>query len=377
MTDFRRLLFPGLALVFGGVIVLVVLELALRIADWPSPGLYRGDVGPLPISMPTADGGSWRRYPGPVRVRHWEYDVELVLNRHGFVERDPAPKETGGWRVGVFGDSFVLGLGVRPEHRFTQVWLDGMTERSGPRAIEVYNFGSVWCGSAQNAVFLAAHAEEYALDEVVLAIFGGNELDDNVRWADYAALDSEAQARDDSAQSSGTSMRTWIRNHSRAAGFLYITLASGFASQAAVVPNEQSVARTWSTTESALEGFVAASGGRPVSIWYLPDTHEWDDENWRAVRAELGLRDEDRHVVRDAIQRWASVRRIPFVDVTGSLSGRSAHDLRFRRDGHWNDAGHAVVGEALALDPSASWYQRNISGHSAREARRPEHAGSR
>lgn len=360
-TGLRRLLFPMLALALGGAVTLLLLEAGLRVADWPSPGLYQNGDGPLPLSMPNAEGSSWRRYPGPARVRHWDYDVDVVLNRHGFVEREPAPKREGAWRVGVFGDSFALGMGVPPERRFTHHWLAGAMRSSASaatRPLEAYNFGSVWCGSAQNAVFLAAHGDEYALDEVVLAVFGGNELDDNLRWTDYAAKSPEEQARDDAAASSGTSLRSWIRNHSRAAGFLFVTLAGRFTSRAAVVPDATALATSWPTTRSALDAFVAAAAGRPLTLWYLPDTHEWDDAVWDAVAAELKLRDADRHVVRDAIRDWAAERRIPFVDVTAFLAGRSASELRFRRDGHWNETGHAVVGDALAKEPSASAHQR-------------------
>lgn len=354
----RSVLFPLLALGFGALVALFVLEAGLRLADWPSPGLYQGSEGPLPLAMPTAEGSSWRRYPGPARVRHWDYDVEVAINRHGFVEREPAAKDVGTWRVGVFGDSFVLGMGVVPERRFTEVWRNSIASREGERDLEAWNFGSVWCGSAQNAAFLAAHGESYALDEVVLAVFGGNELDDNLRWADYAARTPEEQARDDAAQSSGTSLRTWIRNHSRAAGFLFVTLAGRFTSRAAVVPDANALASAWPTTRAGLEAFVAAAGARPATLWYLPDTHEWDDALWETIRSELGLRAQDRHVVRDAIRDWAAERGLPFVDLTQTLAGRSASELRFRRDGHWNEAGHALVGEALARDAQASLRQR-------------------
>lgn len=356
----RRTAFRVSSLVLGASLFVGMLEIGLRVMNWPAPGLYRDRTGPLALSMPSGDGSSWRAYPGSARLRHWDYDVPIELNRHGFIDRDPAPKAPGVWRVGIFGDSFVAGMGVPPMKRFTQIWRDSLQARSGTPAVEVYNFGSAWCGSAQNAAFLEGHGAEYRLDEIVLAIFGGNELEDNLAWSEYSAKSPEEQRRADHAASTGSSVREWIRNHSRAAGFLFVTIAGRFSSKSVRVLDTKSIDRLWPETEHALESFSRAAGERGFSIWYLPDTHEWDDEVWRQVKLEYSLGDGDRHVVRDAIARWASRFGIPFVDATPLLAGRSAKDLRFRRDGHWNEAGHRVVGTGLAGDDMASRIQRGI-----------------
>lgn len=353
-----RILFPLFALAFGSVLAFAALEAVLRLVDWPVPGLYRDGVGPLPLSMPNEDGSSWRAYPGPVQLRHWDYEVDLDLNRHGFVEREVASKRPGTWRIGVFGDSFVAGMGVAPESRFTNIWIETLRERFGADSVEVFNFGSVWCGSAQNARFLASHAIEYDLDEIVLAIFGGNELEDNDRWRQYAALTPTARAEADAAASSGETFRDWIRNHSRAAGFVYVTVAARLAAKTSQVTGPESLTALWAATEHALSSFATAADGRAVTIWYLPDTHEWDDEAWTQVQRSFGPDEGDRHLLRDSIERWTSEHRIPFIDVTPFLAGRSARDIRFRRDGHWNQRGHRIVGEALADAPDASWFQR-------------------
>lgn len=361
MTIFsRRTTFRLLSLGLGVSAFVGMLEIGLRLMDWPAPGLYRDRMGPLALSMPSGDGSSWRAYPGSARLRHWDYDVPIELNRHGFIEREPVPKAPDAWRVGIFGDSFVAGMGVLPTKRFTQVWRDSLPARPGSPAVEVYNFGSAWCGSAQNAAFLESHGAEYQLDEIVLAIFGGNELEDNLAWSEYSAKSPEERRRADHAASSGSSMREWIRNHSRAAGFLFVTIAGRFSSKSLRVLDAKSIDRLWPVTEQALESFSRASGERRFTIWYLPDTHEWDDEVWGQVKREYSLVDGDRHVVRDAIARWASRSGVPFVDGTPLLAGRSAKELRFRRDGHWNEAGHRVVGAGLAGIESASRVQRDI-----------------
>lgn len=353
----RRHLFRIAGVLIGLTIFFVFVELALRVVDWPAPGLYVGGRGPMALSMPNEEGSSWRAHPGPARLRHWDYDVEIELNTQGFIERERAPKSPGTWRIGVFGDSFTAGMGVPATKRFTQVWLESISRRAGGRAIEVYNFGSAWCGSAQNAAFLARHADAWQLDEVVLAVFGGNELEDNIRWYDYAALSPEEQRRADAAASSGNTLRDWVRNHSRAAGFLYVTIAGRFSKKIVPVLDADAIEAAWPATGRALDDFAEASGGRPLTLWYLPDGHEWDDSVWQSVRSEHGLEDGERHGVRDAIARWSRDHALPFIDATPFLAGRSIADLRFPRDGHWNEAGHRLVGEALAATPGASRIQ--------------------
>ncbi len=366
----RRHLFRIAGILIGLTIVFVFIELVLRIVDWPAPGLYVDGRGPMALAMPNADGSSWRAHPGPARLRHWDYDVEIDLNAQGFIERERTPKPAGTWRVGVFGDSFAAGMGVPPAKRFTQVWLESISRRSGGRPVEVYNFGSAWCGSAQNAAFLARHAAEWELDEVVLAVFGGNELEDNIRWFEYAALPPEEQRRADAAASSGNTLRDWIRNHSRAAGFLYVTIAGRFSSKTVRVLDAPAIAAAWPATEKALDAFAEAAAGRPLTLWYLPDSHEWDDAVWRGVQDELALSEADRHGTRDAIERWARDHGVPSIDVTPILAGRSIADLRFARDGHWNEAGHLLVGEALAQTNGASRIQTMLGEKMLGEASR-------
>lgn len=354
----RRLVFRIAALALSAVILFASIELALRVLGWPAPGLYQNGRGPLALSMPDADGSSWRAYRGAAHLRHWDYDVAIQLNDHGFIERDLQPKPPGSWRIGVFGDSFTAGMGVAPDERFTQLWSEALAPRTAAAKLEVYNFGSAWCGSAQNALFLARHADEYELDEVVLAIFGGNELEDNLAWSSHAALPPDERRRADEMASSGRSLRDWIRNHSRAAGFLWVTLAGRFGGSRVQIADAEHVARLWPTTEQALDAFLEAAGSRPTTLWYLPDSHEWDDEVWRGLKLERGLRDSDRHVVRDAVEDYAKTHRLPFVDVTPALAGRSIRELRFLRDGHWTAAGHRLVAVLLAQTSEASAYQR-------------------
>lgn len=354
----KRALFATVSLSVGFLLSLLVLELALRVVDWPSPGLYQGGSGPLPLSIATAEGSSWRSYPGKARLRHWDYDVPIELNSHGFIERENAEKADGVWRIGLFGDSFTAGMGVEIDERFGRIWWRAIAERMEP-PIEVYNFGSAWSGTGQSAAFLQGHGDEYAIDEIVLALFGGNELEDNENWDRHRTLEPAEQL---SRGRHELTLRERIRNESRAAGFLYVYLVRTFAKKETVVPRRSYVDEHWAPTERALREFVDAAGTRPLTIWYLPSTTEWDDASWQSVQSELDIPDADRHAVRDRVREWATRAGIPFVDTTAFLTGSRVEEIRFARDGHWNARGHRIVANGLIESSEASHWQRTSGG---------------
>ena len=364
----RSVLASILSLAIGGVLAFATLEGFLRVRDWPTPGLYVDGRGPLPLVLPSAEGSAWRNYKGDAELRHWSYRVPVRLNRHGFIEREPEPKPRGAWRIGLFGDSFAAGQGVESVERFGNLWAEALRDRFG-REVEVYNFGSAWCGSAQNAAFLERHGAEYELDELVLAVFSGNELTDNERFESYSKRSEEERRALDAARGKG-SIRSWLRDHSRAAGFLWITFARMFAGTEQHYLTPQSVESLWPLTERALERFASAAGGRPMTLWYLPSRPEWDDAAWEWVRAEAGLADDDRDVLRERMQAWAERRGVAFVDLTSSLSGKDPDEVTIALDGHLNAEGNLGAAALLAADPRASHLQREArQGSSAQQGR--------
>lgn len=356
--------------------LLLALEIGLRIVDWPSPGLYQNGVGPLRLSLPNENGSSWREYPGAARLRHWDYDVAVTLNSHGFIERENRPKQPGEWRIGIFGDSFTAGMGVPRDERFADRWWRDL-QRDRPE-VSVYNFGSAWSGTAQSAAFLEAHGDEYELDEIVLALFGGNEMSDNVLWEESVDLDpAQRSSLEDRLRDGG--WRDRIRNSSRAAGYLYVVLSRGLARRTPSIPTQEDLAKLWPASARALDTLVAAAGSRPLTIWYLPATIEWDDASWQSTRELLDLEPSDRRAVHDAVRDWSTARGIPFLDVTEAFAGQTREALCFPNDGHWNEAGHEIAADYLSRrarlprSPSAASIDRPLpfEGGSAPVSRAP------
>lgn len=221
----------------------------------------------------------------------------------------------------------------------------------------LWNFGAPWCGTWQNADFLAAGAEEYELDEIILAVFGGNELQDNARWSKLRHM-SRAELRKHDER--GRGLRRWLRNHCRVATFVWIKVVRALASRnpRGYVTSLQEVTTVWPHTQRALTAFQEAVGDRPFTIWYLPNIAEWDDAVWQSYKGTFDLRDSERFALRDRIAEWAAANNIPMVNTTVWLAGKSLGDLKLPVDPHWNAKGHQLVGVGLSATSRSSYHLR-------------------
>ncbi len=355
-SQFRRLLFRLLAAGLGIAVALLIIEIGLRILGWVPPGYYQNGNSPFPLRSLNPEGGFGRESPGPGRNRSFDFDVPIHISLHGFRERDLIPKAEGEWRIGLFGDSFATGQGVAKAERFGEVWFEVVGDRFPKTTL--WNFGSPATGAWQSAAFLATGANEFELDEVILALFAGNELQDNASWAELRELNSAELRRYDTSPRF-SHLRTWLRNNSRVGIFVWSNILSlAQANRAWYSDSGESLASRWVHTDRALAAFKAAAGDRPFTIWYLPSHAEWDDNVWQSIKDRHGFRDDDRFAVRNRIKEWAEAQDVPFVDCTPLFKGKSAEDLKFDLDPHWNANGHKLVGEGLAAIPRSSYHLR-------------------
>ncbi len=350
----RRIIFPCISVCLGLGIALLILELTLRILGWPAPGFYQNGMGPLQYQIPTSEGGAWRAYPGKARQRHYDFDIPIYINAHGFRSSENRPKEFDEWRIGVFGDSFTDGWGVRREERFGEVWMKEAKDVLGNTTL--WNFGSIDSGTWQNADFLDAGGKEYQLDEIILAVFSWNELSDNILWSNLRNLSNEDI--DEQYRKKFSGMRTWIRTHIRTASFLWINFLRS-APKGPPPASKQTIDTYWPYTKAGFDAFKDATGDRPLTIWYLPGRVEWDDNIWRIHQQEQDLDESERFLLRQYIQSWAEANNVPFVDVTPWLAGRPSNEVSFPVDPHWSPGGHSIVGKGLAKNKMSSFRQRS------------------
>jgi hypothetical protein len=345
--------FRLIAVSFGFFSVLLVAEVALRIAGWSAPGFYVSGHGPLALRSPGVDGGA---FPPNVsgRLKNYEYDVEWTVNADGVRERAPQPKSKDEWRIGLLGDSFAAGVGVEEKQRFGNLWIETAVPQTAN--VTLWNLAAPSCGTACAAAILNHSGQHYDLDEIILAFYGGNDIEDNVEW------DQNVPANDTRRQASLDSAKQWLRENSRVATFAWV---NGLRAMATFRPpgiySEVDLQSEWPHTERALLQLKQAVAVRRLTILYLPATAEWDDSVWQEMKTRYGATEEGRFVVKQAVRRWSAQNSIEFVDATAWLRRcASQAECVFPIDGHWKPHAHAVIAEDLSKSWAAKTRPDNI-----------------
>ena len=156
-------------LVLSTLLGVVALETAVRVAGLDNPILWEPDprLG-------------WHHVP---RTRaHWteEGDGHVRINTLGFRDAERSVrKESGVFRIAVFGDSTTEALQVDLEQTFCQL-LEKRLNQRGIRA-EVLNFGVSGYGSLQEYLLYSERGREFNPDLVLQAIFLDNDVADGDR----------------------------------------------------------------------------------------------------------------------------------------------------------------------------------------------------
>ncbi len=343
---FKIQIFRLLTVLLGITVACTIAEITLRLVGWPAPGLYVARHGPLKLRTPGYLGGA---YPPNVRgsLRHYDYDVEWIVNSHGFRDREIVPKRRGEWRIGILGDSFTAGIGVRQEERFADIFAAG-TQRLQPH-ITVWNLGAPSCGTACEAEMLKRVDQDYQLDEIVLAFYGGNDLQDNSSW--YSSNPERAVSQ----TSPVDKVQDWLREHSRLSTFLWVNGIRAWATfEPPGIYSQPELDRFWPDTDRSLQGLVDILGSKKLTILYLPAEPEWSDVVWQEIRSRYHFVDGERHLVKRAVADWSNGHRIEFIDATDWLRKcDSSAACIFPVDGHWKALGHSFVAQGLLSQ--ATW----------------------
>jgi hypothetical protein len=336
----KRYAFRAVAIFLGVLMALVLCEVALRIAGWSAPGFYIQGRGPVNLRNSGRDGGA---YPPGARgeLRHYDYSVQCIVNSYGFRDAEIIPKRPGEWRIGVLGDSFTAGVGVNQSERFADIFRAEIQRRRSD--VTVVNLGAPLCGTACEAAMLDRVSRDYQLDEIVLAFYGGNDVEENTAW--YLQLNRPPSDE----RTVSMKAKDWLREHSRLSTFLWVSGVRAFATfRPPGIYSQTDLERSWADTEQSLKQLKASVGNRKLTILYLPAVPEWSDEVWREMRTRYGVPEEGRHLVRTALARWSRDNQFAWVDATDWLRQcSSVKDCDFPVDGHWNARGHLLVAQGL------------------------------
>jgi hypothetical protein len=358
-----------LLLINGAVflVLLLLLELALRLLGIARPAFYRFDPVRGFAHRPGAEGWWTREGRGWVRI-----------NRAGFRDDDhPPTARPGVLRLAVLADSF----GEAFQVNLADTWWKGLERqlrqrpdcplrRGDPAGVEVMNFGTGAYGTGQELLTWRQAVRPLRPGVVLLAMYLGNDLDDNTpRPRDdrpVFRLDGRGRLQlDDSFLQSPASrfrrslpgrVSDWLVAHSRLAQLLNAIknrpTASGAPTGDGPPPVPPPSEEGWGVTAALLRQLrdeVKASGGRlivtslssPEQVWPVRGRRPADafdrERRLASVLAPLGV---TYLPLAPELQRQADRRGLTLHGFEGQQPGI----------GHWNADGHRLAAAVLAAD---------------------------
>ena len=357
---------------------LSALELALRACGPFLPGDYA-----LGVEREYDPVLGWRQIPGfRGGFRTSEYAVQVAINSKGLRDEEiPYDKPPGGLRVLALGDSFVAATQVPLEQTMTKQLQGLLRDRLAPRPVDVVNAGVSGYGQAQEYVYLATEGYKYAPDVVLVVVFLGNDLIDNIRDSDgrfdRPRFDLDADGRlvqtawPDRAPKRRPAWDELLLRNSLAYNFLQSGVLAKVAQPAEWSgetgrdpgqdlevyerPPSRKLRHAWQITE-ALVGAIAeraAEGGARTVVVGAPSFRALDPDRFRALVAAQGLDPAryDPELPGRLLQQAAARQQLPYLDLLPMLRQAAAEgegDVFYPRNTHWAPAGNRAV--AVAID---------------------------
>lgn len=385
--------YAAIALAFGTLLGLVVLEVGARIAiGWRKAA--REPPERLDLLEPNPHGtGSYRLKPNlDLVTRVGAREVRIRTNSHGMPWREVSLEGDGRRRIAVLGDSFTFGCWADSwEHAFPAVFESNISRRLW----EVMSFGVGGYGLADEELLLREEVVRFGVDYVVIAIFNGNDLRDTWLGLDKerlvggtAELDPEVvRARvpaselvQDTTASNPCTPGPLRRLLGRSAAFQLaaplfrlenqclefapnrkFTMYS-YWSQHPYPPTARAARDLTLETLERIDAFLLERGAR-LALVTIPTR-----EQVHARRASgPGY---DTALPQAWIRVFARERGIPFLDLLPDLREHvllTNERIYVAGDTHLNDRGHELAGLRMA-----EWFRCCVKNHSRPEADPPD-----
>jgi len=384
---FRQHLAPLLLVLASTLLMLLVLEAAVRVARrGEGGGKEAGEILHYTEYDPIL---GWSKIPGARAVyRRREYTVEVAINRHGL--RDPErgyETPAGTARILALGDSFIEGYTVPLAQTATQVLESSLT--GAGCAAQVINGGTAGYSNDQELLFYETEGHRYA-PRIVVLFFYYNDVVYNDRQEFFGApkpvfemgegrlcvhrlpvrepsLPRTSEAAAEEEERSGSALVDWVRERlwygAPAAHDLLARL--GLWRPMPRVPTRlelrvyerrrvEAIEDAWAKTAAILGAAdrEARSRRAHLLVVHVPSRLEIDDRTWRLSRHLYGWDEAgwDRGRVAQRLKEIGAQAGIPFLDLTGAL--RRANEgggerPYFTYDGHWSPAGHRVAAQEV------------------------------
>jgi len=285
-----------------------------------------------------------------------EYSVDVAYNAWGFRGPIPDPSPAPGvTRILLLGDSQTEGLQVRHAETYGAVLARDLERLLPDRRFEVVNLAVSAYGTHQEVLTLRRYGARVRPCWIVLGLYPGNDLSDNVRLP-LVTEDASGVRLAEHHFSFGRRLwlgtKVWLASIShlytlsvwRVKALLSRPLLSQVGLLEPSSPLVEGVSRPLRITEQLLliARRDARNLGAQLVVLVIPE------------RSQVMRPEESAHSSLDAIEQqfvsWFEREEIPHVEALTPLRGARQRGVNpfFQRDGHLNSAGHRAVGETLA-----------------------------
>jgi lysophospholipase L1-like esterase len=325
----------------------------------------------------------WRHRAGYVGgTRTAEYAVRFTINEQGL--RDESilyEKPAGGFRVLALGDSFLAATHVSFDQMMTKQLQSILRAQLPGRPVDVVNAGVSGYGQAQEYIYFNQEGYRYSPDLVLVVVFLGNDLIDNVRASDGKydrptfEVDSENKlvqvewpSRDPNRR---PSWDDFLARNSLAYNFLQSGVLNKFDASASQ-PGENGrdsaqdfqiyerrvpakLRKSWEVTEELLATIAdhATAAGARMLVVGAPSFRQLDPAVFEGLLRAESL-DPSRYDVEQPsrlLRQAAERRSLPYLDLLPVLrqaTERGEGQMFYPKNTHWAPDGQRVVARAIA-----------------------------
>jgi len=176
----KKTIFAAIAVFIAIVLTLAVLEVVFRVRAV----VAKDDYGFRDECVAAAPGVGYR-YKADCRLK------EFYINGEGFRGKElPKEKDKETFRIACLGDSYTAST-TAGEHDAYPAALERYLRSNGMPQAETMNMGVFGYDTTQEAEFYHRFGKQYHPDLVVLGIYLGNDINDNIRDYRYDVYDGQ------------------------------------------------------------------------------------------------------------------------------------------------------------------------------------------
>ena len=346
-------------------------------------GWWKPQVSRQPSLWRFDDRLGWHHVPGASGwMRRPEFSVEMRINAEGLRDRSyPLDRQPGGWRLLLFGDSFVEGWGVQAEDAVSSRLEARLQSQAEAAPVEAINFGVAGYGTDQELLLFEQSGRRYQPDHVLL-FFYANDLINNASdkgigaergYKPYFRLDPQGRLRlrgvpvQRSGHWDGSSAWPWehrLDKYLKERLHVYALVRKALSGTEVPpgarqrfyevlygVADDPATERYWRLTGEILRVFreSASRAGAELVLVYAPAIVQVESENWRMKRDLFGLIGEfDLDKPNRRLAEEASRHGIPLLDLSPGFRKHAGHRRLYYEESHWTPEGHDLAARLVA-----------------------------